>query len=67
MSLADSLSNQAAAVAAMAPAPVLDILNESVHALTATGITDRSVAVGDQAPAFALPDATGATVSLQTF
>ncbi|MFF9198168.1 peroxiredoxin-like family protein [Streptomyces sp. NPDC014779] len=46
------------------PAELLAVMDRAAAELAASGQTDRALAVGEQAPAFALPSATGATVSL---
>ena len=64
MSLAEALLKQSSEVAAMAPAPVLAVLDASIASVRSSGISEQAVNVGDEAPAFVLPDATGASVSL---
>ncbi|MEU7028296.1 peroxiredoxin-like family protein [Streptomyces sp. NPDC046275] len=46
------------------PAELLAVMDRAAAELAASGQTDRALAVGEQAPAFALPSATGTTVSL---
>lgn len=64
MTLATELTAQKTAIDDMAPAEVLSILNNSVAAVEVSGIVANAVGVGDQAPAFVLPDPSGATVAL---
>ncbi|MET8509053.1 peroxiredoxin-like family protein [Streptomyces sp. NPDC004787] len=46
------------------PAELMAVMDRAAAELAASGQADRALAVGEQAPAFALPSATGATVSL---
>jgi peroxiredoxin len=62
--LATALAEQQTAIASKAPTGVLDVLERSIAAIAEVGITAAAVAVGDQAPTFVLPDATGNPVSL---
>jgi peroxiredoxin len=57
------LTRQLAGYAAQIPAPVAERLSAAFAELTASGAAP-GLAVGEQAPAFSLPDATGETVSL---
>lgn len=64
MTLATELTAQKTAIDDMAPAEALSILENSVAAVGDSGIVGRAIGVGDQAPAFTLPDPTGDTVAL---
>lgn len=64
MSLTDDLHALAERSAAAATPDVLAQRVASVEAVAASGIDRTAVSVGDLAPAFALPDATGTTVTL---
>ena len=57
------LTRQLAGYAAQIPAPVAGRLSAAFAELTASGAAP-GLAVGEQAPLFSLPDATGETVSL---
>lgn len=46
------------------PAEILAVMDRAGAELAASGQTGRALAVGDKAPAFTLPSATGGTVSL---
>ncbi len=64
MTLASALSAQQDQTAKMAPAEVLDVLDNGVAMIADSGIAGSAINVGDRAPAFSLPDATGSMVSL---
>ncbi len=62
--LSAQLVDQAAAIAGVAPAPVLQAFDDSVAAVAASGIAGAAIGPGEHAPDFTLPDATGVSVSL---
>ncbi|MBW2367346.1 MAG: AhpC/TSA family protein, partial [Deltaproteobacteria bacterium] len=47
-----------------APKPALEIMHRATHDLEASGILDKTVKVGDRAPAFTLDNSDGQPVSL---
>lgn len=64
MSLAEQLRARSSEAAATRPAHVLEAYERAIAQVRDAGIADRALTVGDPAPAFALPDALGRTVSL---
>jgi len=62
-SLTAQLEGLQARYAKMAPGQG-EVMDKALADLTATGILDRAIKAGDQAPDFALPDALGNVVSL---
>ena len=62
--LSSQLADQVAAIAGMAPSPVLRAFDDSVAEVAACGIAGMAIRVGDQAPSFTLPDANGSEVTL---
>jgi peroxiredoxin len=64
MSLSEQLRARLNANKERLPADVLAVMDRATRDLEASGQARRAVAVGDQAPGFALPGATGATVHL---
>jgi peroxiredoxin len=63
-SLSHQLREQNAAGRARLSEDTLSVLDTSTAALVASGLVERSLAVGERAPDFSLPSATGATISL---
>ena len=64
MSLSEQLSKMREQSASRIPSDVLATVRQAVQDLSASGIAQRSVAEGAQAPAFSLPNAKGETVAL---
>lgn len=64
MSLTDDLQAQAERSAAAATPEILAGRRAAIDAVTALGLASTAITVGDRAPEFALPDATGAQVAL---
>ena len=65
MNLTQALADQAAQSAANMPADVRAVMAAAAENLENSGITDNSLNTGDTIPTFALPNATGKTVSIQ--
>jgi peroxiredoxin len=65
--IAEQVNDLKAAAASRLPAEVISVFAADQAALTAGGIPAGSVKVGDKLSAFALPDATGKTVTLDEF
>ncbi|MEM6253018.1 MAG: peroxiredoxin-like family protein [Cyanobacteria bacterium P01_D01_bin.156] len=64
LSLADQLADQRAGFQQQAPQAVQDTMAAATDALDASGIATQALTVGDVAPDFELPDATGKLVRL---
>lgn len=62
--LSSQLADQVAAIAGVAPSPVLQAFDDSVAEVAASGIAGTAISVGDQAPTFTLPDVNGSEVTL---
>lgn len=62
--LAEQLEERKKASAANTPEATKAVMGRSLRLLGDSGIADGALAVGDKAPDFALPDATGSEVSL---
>jgi peroxiredoxin len=65
--IAEQVNDLKAAAASRLPAEVISVFAADQAALTAGGIPAGSVKVGDKLSPFALPDATGKTVTLDEF
>lgn len=63
--IAEQVKEMKAAAASRLPAEVLAVFASDQAALTESGVPSGAVAVGDQLPTFALPDATGKTRTLE--
>ena len=63
-SLADDLADYRAGFQQQAPQDIQDTMTAATDALDASGIANQALTVGDVAPDFELPDATGKSVSL---
>ncbi|MBX2863222.1 MAG: AhpC/TSA family protein [Leptolyngbyaceae cyanobacterium MAG.088] len=63
-SLADQLADQRAGFQQQAPQDVQDAMAAATDALEASGLATQALTVGDTAPNFELPDATGKVVRL---
>lgn len=63
-SLQAELDARAQASAALVPADVRDDMDQALRDLEASGLAARAITTGDTAPAFELPDATGASIRL---
>ena len=64
MSLTESLAQQQAATHTKLPAEVRNTMSTATADLAASGILNTAISLGDKAPNFSLPNATGATVTL---
>ncbi|MCC9311308.1 AhpC/TSA family protein [Kitasatospora sp. RB6PN24] len=64
MSLSDQLRSVHENLRRTAPAELLEIMDRSGRALAASGLAQRALGVGAQAPRFVLPSATGRQVAL---
>jgi hypothetical protein len=64
--LKQQLEAQSAAFAKQMPAPLVKTINDAIQGVEDTGILDNVINVGDKAPDFELPDATGKTVKLSS-
>ena len=62
MSLADTLNRLRAKSADRHPPETLEIMHRATEALRSSGILDRVLKVGDEAPAFELPNIEGSPV-----
>ena len=62
--LADQLAEFRAGFQQKAPQDVQDTMTAATDALDTSGVTDQALTVGDMAPDFELPDATGKQVRL---
>jgi len=60
--LASELQAVTASVRAQAPAHVVDTIDNAVQQLAASGLAEGALRVGQPAPSFVLPDATGRSV-----
>ena len=60
--LDSELQSLSASVRAQAPAHVVDTIDNAMRQLAASGLAERALRVGEPAPSFALPDATGRSV-----
>ena len=65
MSLQEDLSNFATQMSAQAPKEVLETLGGFIGKLNESGITNKALKKGDQAPDFSLQDDEGNTVTLK--
>ena len=66
MSLRDELLARQRKSAEMIPEDVRAVMGEKTRALIASGLTEQSRKAGDAIPAFALPNAKGATVDIKS-
>jgi len=64
MSLKSEIDTFASSLAQQVPPDVLLAMGQATQALVTSGIADKAVKVGDLAPPFELPDATGRRVQL---
>jgi peroxiredoxin len=64
MALLEDLAQFAASMPSRVPAERLAVMERATQDLIASGLAERAARVGDQAPDFALPDASGRIVSL---
>ena len=64
--LKQQLDAQSAAFAKQMPTPLINTINGAIQGVEDTGILENAINVGDKAPDFELPDATGKTVKLST-
>ncbi len=63
MGLSEQLAKMREQAAARIPADTLSTMRQAIRDLAATGIVEESIAEGDRAPDFALPNARGETVA----
>ena len=63
MTMTEQLTAMQDQVSAKLPADVLEIVHRAIQVLENSGLADRSKGVGDAAPAFELPNASGQLVS----
>jgi hypothetical protein len=65
MSLENDISAIKAQIAEQVPPEVLNIIGEETDLLAGSGVAEKSLKAGDNAPAFSLPDSQGTAVSSQ--
>lgn len=65
MTLKSQLDEKAEELASMAPAEIQKVMVDSIDAVATSGISETSIGVGDQAPAFTLPSADGSDIHLE--
>ena len=63
MGLSEQLAKMREQAAERIPADTLGTMRQAIRGLAATGIVEESIAEGDRAPDFALPNAGGETVA----